>query len=118
MSTPGNPTPHAKNAPDGAVYPLRTLQDIFNLPSFEHMERCLGELTKVMLQARATADLFVGLAEARGVVVSDQKFGWPESLPWKDDGKGEIASTFQGAHGEPLVEVRLAKGPPNPGPSR
>lgn len=115
MSSSTNSALPAANAPDGKVYPLRTLHDIFNLPSYEHMERCLAELPKVMLQARAAADLLVGLAEAKGVPCGDLKFGWPESLPWMDDGKGEIGSVFKGTDGAEILEVNVVRSAPGAG---
>ena len=95
---------------DGKTYPLRTLRDIFELPSYEHMERCMDELKNVMLQARATNDLFAGLLEQQGVPVKDGKcFIWPEVMDWDDDGKGEIGSDYLGPDGEPLLSIRTVK---------
>lgn len=94
----------------GSVYPLRTLRDIFELPSYEHMERCFDELKKVMLQARATNDLFAGLMEHQGKPMPNGKcFLWPEVLEWKDDGKGEIGADYVGPDGKPFLSMRTVK---------
>lgn len=95
---------------DGSVYPLRTLKDIFELPSYEHMERCLDELKTVMLQARATNDLFAGLMEHQGKPMPGGKcFAWPDVLDWKDDGKREIGADYVTADGKPFLSMRTVK---------
>ncbi len=94
--------------PDGTVYPLRTLQDIFNLPSHAHMERCLGETVKLMLTSRATADLMIGLAEHSGAPAG-HKMQWPEVLEWKDDGLGEIGADFIGKDGAKILSMNITK---------
>lgn len=93
------------------TYPLRTLRDIFELPSHEHMERCLGELTKVMLTARATSDLLVTMAKDRGVVIPDgaKTMEWPEFLDWVDDGKEQLGCTFVEKDGKNLLRVEIVK---------
>lgn len=91
------------------TYPLRTLRDIFELPSHEHMERCLGELSKIMLTARATADLLVASAKANGAVIPDgaKVIEWPEVLDWIDDGKGELGCDFVSEAGTRLLSVEI-----------
>lgn len=94
----------------GSVYQLRTLRDIFELPSYEHMERCLDELKTVMLQARATNDLFAGVMEHQGHAMPEGKcFMWPEVLEWNDDGKGEIGADYVGPDGKPFLTMRTVK---------
>lgn len=94
----------------GSVFPLRTLRDIFELPSYEHMERCFDELKTVMLQARATNDLFAGLMENQGNPMPDGTcFLWPEVLEWYDDGKREIGADYVGHDGKPLLSMRTVK---------
>lgn len=101
--------------PTVSVYPLRTLKDIFDLPSYEHMERCIDELKKAMLQARATNDLFAGLMEHKGKPVPDGRcFAWPDVLEWKDDGKGEIGADYVGSDGKPFLSMRTIKAPLHP----
>ena len=102
----------------GSVYPLRTLRDIFELPSYEHMERCFDELKTVMLQARATNDLFAGLLEHQGKPMPEGKcFLWPEVLEWSDDGKREISADYVGPDGKTLLSMRTvqASSPNNKG---
>lgn len=99
-----------------SVFPLRTLRDIFELPSYEHMERCLDELKTVMLQARATNDLFAGLMKHQGKPVpGDKCFAWPDVLEWKDDGKGDLGADYVGLDGKPFLSMRTVKASsPNP----
>jgi hypothetical protein len=94
--------------PDGTVYPLRTIADIFNLPTHGHMERCLAELQKIMLPARATADLMTGIAESQGLPKDSCKIVWPDVLEWIDDGKGELGCDFN-AGDENLMSLRITK---------
>ncbi len=94
----------------GSVYPLRTLRDIFELPTYEHMERCLDELKTVMLQARATNDLFAGLMEHQGKPMPEGKcFLWPEVLEWNDDGRREIGADYVGPDGKTILSMRTVK---------
>jgi hypothetical protein len=93
-----------------SVFPLRTLRDIFELPSYEHMERCMDELKTVMLQARATNDLFAGMMKHQGKPMPDGKcFLWPEVLEWNDDGKREIGADYIGPDGKPFLSMRTVK---------
>lgn len=116
---PTSPAPEDGQSPGlsvplGSVYPLRTLKDIFELPSYEHMERCLDELKTVMLQARATNDLFAGMMEHQGKPMPGGKcFEWPDVLDWNDDGKGEIGADYVGPDGKTLLTVRTVKASPN-----
>lgn len=99
---------------DGSVYPLRTLRDIFELPSHEHMERCLDELKKVMLTSRATADLMMGLAVDKGMDPAPAKIAWPEVLEWKDDGLGELGCDFVAPDDTRLLSMRIRKADSSP----
>lgn len=109
-STNEDGRPPALSVASGSVYPLRTLRDIFELPSYEHMERCLDELKIVMLQARATNDLFAGLMEHQGKPMPEGKcFLWPEVLEWNDDGKREIGADYVGPDGKTLLSMRTVK---------
>ena len=107
-------------SPPCSVFPLRTLRDIFELPSYEHMERCFNELKTVMLQARATNDLFAGLMEHKGKPMPDGRcFLWPEVLEWNDDGKGEIGADYVMPDGKLLLSMRTVKASsPNRGAQR
>ena len=101
-------------APGSApTYPIRTLQDIWELPSYEHMERCFYDTTRAMLQARATNDLFVGLAQADGKDVK-KAFMWPETMQWVDDGKNEIHTSYHGPDGKTFLEMRTTKSASEP----
>lgn len=115
---PSSPAPAEASDPvagrcavaSGSVYPLRTLRDIFELPSYEHMERCFDELKTVMLQARATNDLFAGLLEHQGKPMPEGKcFLWPEVLEWSDDGKREIGADYVGPDGKTLLSMRTGQ---------
>lgn len=77
--------------PDGKTYPIRTLQDIYNLPTLRQVRICLEELAEAMLLARATNDLVVEMMREKGHEVK-QAATWPEVSDWKDDGKGECSA--------------------------
>jgi hypothetical protein len=71
-------------------YEIRTLQDIFNLPTPEAMDRCLKELREMMCSARAYAEMLTETAEVLakrdGKTLPESKWDWPESMTWTDDG--------------------------------
>lgn len=76
--------------PTGAIYEIRTLRDIFNLPTHDAMARCLKELGEMMSSARAYSDMLTetarALAAQDGKTLPDVQWGWPESMKWTDDG--------------------------------
>jgi hypothetical protein len=98
-----------KPLPDNSVYPLRTLRDIFELPTHEHMERCLDELKKVMLTSRATADLMMAFAKKEGANTALAKIQWPEVMEWKDDGLGELGCDIKSPNNETILSTRIKK---------
>jgi hypothetical protein len=79
-----------KSKPTGKTYEIRTLQDIYMLPTHDAMERCLKELGEMMASARAYAELLTAtaqaLAEKDGKKIPDSLWGWPETAKWTDDG--------------------------------
>lgn len=98
------------NDPDGRIYPLRTLRDIFELPSYEHIERCIDELKIVILQARATNDFLAAISEHKGNPLPNGKcFMWPEVLEWNDDGKSELGSDYVDQDGKSIMSMRIVK---------
>jgi DNA polymerase II large subunit len=102
------------NEPDGTVYPLRTIEDIYKLPSYAHMNRCLTELRKTLLEGRAHSDLFVEILREKGVSSPyDQLIKWPEVFEWIDDGKGEIDLEFIAPDSTLTVSIRSDKSKDN-----
>ena len=92
------------------VFPLTTLRDIFNLPTFEQMATCLDELKICMTQARATNDLMVVLVNQKGHDIK-KAFEWPEVLEWKDDGKGDVRTAYAGPDGKEVFSMKLSRDP-------
>ena len=91
------------------TYPLRTLRDIFELPSRDHMERCLGELTKMLLATRAAADLLIDSAKEAGIDIptGTKAIEFPEVLDWIDDEKGELGCNFVTEDGTNLLRIEV-----------
>ncbi len=90
------------------TYLITTLRDIWRLPSYEAMEACLYDTTRAMLQARATNDMFVELAQIDGKDIK-QAFMWPDAMEWIDDGKNEIHATYTGPDGKTFLEMKTHK---------
>ena len=90
--------------PTDQTYEIRTLRDIYELPTFEQMETCLDEMAQSMKLARATSDMLQGVAESNGAKIEGMASKWPEVTEWIDDGKSEIGAIFQ-ADGKPFLEV-------------
>jgi DNA polymerase II large subunit len=102
------------NEPDGTVYPISTLEDIYKLPSYDHMDRCLTELRKVLLETRAHSDAFARILTDKGVSAPyDQVIQWPENIDWEDDGKGEIDLEFIAPDSTLTVSIRSDKSKDN-----
>ena len=100
----------------GKTFKIKTLQDIFSLPDADMMERCLKELTGIMISTRATADLLKHCAEhaakqsGKEVKLPPDCIQWPEFCDWTDDG-GLVGSRigFVAPNGEKLMELRVEK---------
>lgn len=71
------------------AYPIKTLQDIFNLPTRGHMERCLKDIGESILHARDVLDTVKMRAEQEGIVIKNNpyfNFKLQDSIDWIDDG--------------------------------
>ena len=88
---------------DLQTFEIRTLQDIYNLPTIEQMETCLSEMTTAMIQARLANDMMVSLISEKSPEVT-RAIEWPEVSRWSDDGKGEIAMKIK-HEGETVMEI-------------
>lgn len=89
-------------------YIIKTLADIFYLPTKDQMERCLAEITTAMLTSRSTADLMVTLAQTTSnePISLRDVIQHPEYVTWTDDNKGELRSRFfSEGETEPAFEV-------------
>lgn len=92
------------------TYEIRTLQDIFRLPTYEKVEKCLHDLTNAMLQARATNDIMANIIKENGKDVTNGiVFKWPEITNWKDDGENNIHASYVTHDGETLMEMVTTK---------
>jgi hypothetical protein len=96
------------------TYKIGHLRDIFNLPSYEHMERCLGELPRLMLQARATNDMIAELAQIGAKekgqaleIPNGRAVTWPETVDWIDDDKGVMTTKYMSGE-EVLMEMKTS----------
>jgi hypothetical protein len=87
-----------------SVFEIRTLRDIFELPTFEQMETCLDELATSMKLARATAELIAGMVRSKTGECVEKVFIWPDVVEWVDDGKGEVGAEFR-SRNETIFEV-------------
>lgn len=86
------------------VFSISSLRDIYNLPTIQQMETCIDEIKICMMQARATNDLFVALANLEGENVN-KAFEWPETLPWHDDGKGDVGTRYATPDGDEFMSM-------------
>jgi len=98
------------NEPDEKTYVLKTIADIFSLPSTDHIERCMDEMKKIIIAAKATEELACAIADATGIPEEQAKFIWPESFEWIDDGKGELGFVCEDTEGKKLFEMAITKG--------
>ncbi len=95
-------------------FKIRTLRDIYELPTQDMMERALAELGKMMSLTRATDDLMGRVA--RDLAKSDGKelpenlrSTWPEEVEWIDDDGDKNEARFVGPEGENLLILKLGK---------
>ena len=96
----------------GQVYTLRTLRDIANLPTEDMVERCMKELSSLIVIQRLTVDLMNTLADEEAKKkgeepVSDKvKWEFPEEFTWCDDNGGESKIRFE-MGGKELLTVAV-----------
>ncbi len=73
-------------------YIIRSLQDIYELPTAEMMERCMKELAASMKTLRASIDLMNAVAQdmakADGKSFAPITCSWPDQAVWRDDNGG------------------------------
>ena len=81
-------------------YNITSLKDIFNLPTDDAVERCMKELTMLMLTTRNTIKLLDlsarEIAKKDGIELPPGPFHeWPDEVLWRDDNGGTSHVTFQ-----------------------
>jgi hypothetical protein len=117
-STHHTPAGEGLSAASGSVFPISTLRDIFELPTYDAMERCLDELKTMMLQARATNDLMASMIEMQQGITPDngRVFQWPDVCEWNDDGKGVIESNYMAPNGDVILTTKVSPNAQNQPP--
>jgi len=103
-----------ENMNDPQAFPITTLRDIFNLPTFRQMETCLRETMEGMIQARLANDVMVAAMEGAGTKV-ERAIEWPEVVKWTDDGKGDVKTSYGGPDGVPLFSLQTTVKPDSSG---
>ena len=97
-----------QNKPDGKTYPLRTLADVFKLPSIDHIRRCLPEVCDAIITTRIGADALVqavrDVSPELAAAIAAEAIEFPEVLNWEDDGKGAASLDFV-CEGETLLTI-------------
>lgn len=88
-------------------YQIRTLKDIFELPTYEQMETCLDEISQAMKVARVTGDMMEGVAEKMGI--GSTGMVWPDTVEWKDDNKGEVDLEVIDLSQQKILSVNVGK---------
>jgi len=79
--------------PDGTVYELETLADVVKLPKGA-FDRCLEELSGMLLAVRMTVELAETIASVTGVDDPVSLEGFKTN--WNDDGKGKVSLNIHG----------------------
>ena len=85
------------------TYPIRTLADIYNLPTIEQVETCLREMAVAILTSRATDDSTIRALRETGIEIEGRAFAWPETVDWVDDGRGEVGFSVLTPDGVEIV---------------
>lgn len=87
-------------------YIIRTLADIYNLPTLEQVQTAAYEMAEVIISARLKNDLMAAFIQAQGTdVPNGRAFAFPESVEWIDDGKGEVGLELRNLDGAKIAEV-------------
>lgn len=96
-----------------ASFEIRTLGDIFKLPTKEQMETCLEEIGRGMIQARSMSDLMLATVAALGGTPPEMALEWPEVMTWTDDKKGQVTTRFSdGDSGSGIITLVTTKKAP------
>lgn len=86
-------------------YPIKTLADIYNLPTIEQVGTCLREMSAAMLASREADDQIVQSLREGGVDFQGRALDWPESTDWVDDGSGQVGFSIRDEDGNTHVEA-------------
>lgn len=71
-------------------YKISTLKDIYEIGNVDTIQRCMSELTEMIVQAVLINKLALSAAESAGIEVKDgNAIGFPDSCKWIDDGKND-----------------------------
>lgn len=90
------------------TYEIRTLADIFYLPTAKQMETALAEFTAGMRDNRRAADAMIHIAALAGKKFTlREAVQFPEVTTWIDDGKGEVCGRhFMEGQDEPFLVIQ------------
>jgi len=93
------------------TYQIKTLSDIWNLPSIREMEACLSEIAAAMLYARMieekARELMIKDGASREDALAASSAIWPVAINWEDDGKGEVGVKFSDPDGSHTTVAML-----------
>lgn len=88
-------------------YTIRTLADIYNLPTFEQVKTAAVEMAEMIISTRMKNDLIAEIAKANGMEVQNgMAMKFPDSIEWIDDGKGEVRLELREHDGTNVAELK------------
>ena len=71
------------------VYKIRSLVDIYNLPTLDQVKNCLLDIGESMLRAKT-----VDKQLEKELKFNSPVFRWPDLVEWVDDGKHDNEPNF------------------------
>jgi hypothetical protein len=84
-------------------YKISTLKDIYDTVPEEKIHECMAELAQLMIQRKGIESSAKNAATFIGAQIDAG--GWPDSVTWVDDGKGEIITRVVDNEGNCYLSV-------------
>jgi hypothetical protein len=74
----------------GETFTIATIEDIWNLPTINQMERCLAEFVDGMMQARRMEEVMMSMIENSTGERPERALEFTLPFTWKDDAAGDL----------------------------
>jgi hypothetical protein len=86
------------------VYKIRSLEDIYNLPTLDQVKNCLYDIGESMSRAKAVDDQL-----GKELKFNSPVFRWPDLVEWVDDDKHDNTPVFKmfGDQSKEMIKPRV-----------
>ncbi len=88
------------------TYKIRTLRDIYELPTTEHIIDCMGSIVAAMLEAKEVEYKIIDAYEEATGETLEQAIIWPDETEWVNDGECKTHNTYRFPFGDVTITTK------------